>query len=101
MLAVDTMKLARNLRDKAKFPQEQAEQTASVLVETFAEWQSNSDFSTRANLREEINGLRSEMRIGFAETKSEILKWIFASSALQIFAIAGTLLGILHSVGKL
>ena len=34
----DTLKLAQNLRDRAKFSPEQAEQTAVVLAETFGDW---------------------------------------------------------------
>ena len=36
-----------------------------------------------------------------AETKSEILKWMFGSGAVQILAIIGTLITLLHNIGKL
>jgi hypothetical protein len=43
----DTLKLARSLREKAKFPSEQAEGVADALAEAF-----QSEIATKSDLRE-------------------------------------------------
>ena len=52
MLAVafDTLKLAQRLRDEVKFPPEQAEKAASVLADTFTDWQASINLATRDDI---------------------------------------------------
>lgn len=76
----DTLKLAQRLRDNAKFSQEQAEQTAVALAESFGDWQEKQQLVTKADL---------------AEAKTDIIKWVIGMG----FALAALFLGLmkLHS----
>jgi hypothetical protein len=118
-LAFDTMKLARKLRENAKFPAEQAEQTAEAISDSLIEWKTNSDLATRddvqkseTGLRGEIQELRADMKVmevslrgeiksTVAESKAEILKWMFTAIITQTLIIVGTLVALLHNIGKL
>jgi predicted nucleic acid-binding Zn-ribbon protein len=111
MLAVafDTLKLAQRLRDEVKFPPEQAEKAASVLADTFTDWQASINLATRDDIdrldrrmREDIDRLdkritettqRLEERIEsrIAEKFSETIKWVVGMGVAQTGFIIGVL----------
>ena len=70
-ISFDTLKLARKL-EAAGFQPKQAADTAEALAESMAEV---SGLATK----EDIYGLRRDI----AETKAEILKWMFGAMAAQ------------------
>jgi len=76
----DTLKLAQRLRDNAKFSQEQAEQTAVALSESFGDWQDKQQLATKVDL---------------AEAKADIIKWVVGMG----FALAALILGLLKLHG--
>lgn len=61
-ITFDTLKLAQRLRDEVKFPGEQAEKAASVLAETFTDWQGQQGVATKGDILALQNELRSEIR---------------------------------------
>ena len=68
----DTLKLAKELRDEAGFPQQQAEGLARALSQASAD-----NLATRtdiAEVRAEIAQVRAEMQ----QMKAELLKWFIA-----------------------
>jgi hypothetical protein len=103
MLAVafDTLKLAQRLRDESKFPPEQAEKAASVLADTFTDWQSRINLATRDDIerldsrftaaaqgleeRLAATAQRLEERIEsrIAEKSAETIKWVVGMSVAQ------------------
>jgi len=102
----NTMPLTRRLRDKAKFTQEQAEETASAIAESVAEWQTTINVATKddigvvqQNLREVELRLEAKITTTVAECKTEIIKWMFGTIGVQTIVIVGTLLGILRFSG--
>jgi hypothetical protein len=93
MLAVafDTLKLARKLESAGMQPQ-QAQDMSAALAETLTEWHSVGNLSTK----EDIQRLETKL----AETKSEILKWLFGAIGAQTFVLLVALYGLIHSAGK-
>jgi len=94
----DTLKLAQRLRDEAKFPPEQAEKAASVLGDTFGDWQNQQQLATKADLaviRADLEQLRLPAKTDLAETKAELIKWVLGIA----FAQTGLLLGVLKMHG--
>ncbi|MGO9172213.1 MAG: hypothetical protein ACLP7P_09640 [Rhodomicrobium sp.] len=91
----DTLKLAQRLRDEAKFPPEQAEKAASVLADTFGDWQNQQQLATKADLTAAIEQLRLSAKTDLAETKAELIKWVLGIA----FAQTGLLLGVLKLHG--
>ena len=82
----DTLKLPKELRDDAGFPQEQAEGLAAALG------RSTSDtIATKADiadLRTEIADLRTELKTDIANLRGELPKWFIAIiSGQAIFII--------------
>ena len=66
----DTLKLARQLRDEAGFPSQQAEGLATALSQTTAD-----TLATRTDVSElkaEIADLRTEMKTEIAELRTEL-----------------------------
>jgi nucleoside-diphosphate-sugar epimerase len=89
-VAFDTLKLAQRLRDEVKFPPEQAEKAASVLSETFGDWQNQQELATKADLSAAIEQLRLSAKTDLAETKADLIKWVLGIA----FAQTGLLLGV-------
>jgi hypothetical protein len=87
MLAVafDTLKLARKLESAGMQPK-QAQDTSAALAETLTEWHSVGNLATKDDIQ------RLETRM--AETKVDILKWMFASIGAQTFVLLGALFGL-------
>jgi hypothetical protein len=114
----DTLKLARALREKAKFTPEQAEGAADAIAEAVqSDLATRTDVvgaeqrldgrlagaeqrldgrmeSVRADLRE--TELRLEGKI--AETKADIIKWMFGTIGFQTIVILGGLVASLRLV---
>lgn len=104
MLAVafDTLKLARKLESAGMQPK-QAQEMAAALSESLTEWHSVGNLATKDDLLRTENSLREDMlrlENKIAETKSEILKWLFAGIGAQTLVLLGALFGLLHSVVK-
>jgi hypothetical protein len=114
----DTLKLARALRDKAKFTPEQAEGAADAIAEAV-----QSDLATRtdvvdaeqrldarltgAELRLDgrIDSVRADLRESelrlegkIAEAKADIIKWMFGTIGFQTIVILGGLVALLDLV---
>lgn len=118
IVAFDTLKLSQRLKKLAKFPQEQAEQTALVLAESFAELAGNPNLATRDDIVEVRNGVqvlrnelaavrhtmeKLEIRLEFkmTETKAGVSRLMFWLIGLQTLVILGALLGLPHSILKI
>jgi hypothetical protein len=95
----DTLKLARALREKAKFTPEQAEAVQTDLATRTdvvgAEQRLDGKIeAVRADLRE--TELRLEGKI--AEAKADIIKWMFGTIGFQTIVILGGLIALLRLV---
>lgn len=126
MLAIDTLKLARRLREGAGFTPEHAEAVAETFAEAMTEQvASKSDLretelhltasieKVRTDLEAKIDRVRTDLeakigqldtKIGqldakietsAANTKADILKWMFGALAAQTALIAG-LMKLIH-----
>jgi hypothetical protein len=97
MLAVafDTLKLARKLESAGVQPK-QAQDMSAALAETLTEWHSVGYLATKDDVRE----VKVALQVQMAETKSDILKWMFAAIGAQTFILLAALFGLLHSVVK-
>ena len=101
-VAFDTLKLARKLRDSAEMSQAQAEGVAEALAEAMsgAELATKGDLAplaTKVDLAElraelvevehrldaKIAGVKADLENRLAETKSDLLKWVFGALAAQ------------------
>jgi hypothetical protein len=114
----DTLKLARALRDKAKFTPEQAEGAADAIAEAV-----QSDLATRTDvvgaeqrldgrltgaeqrLDGRIDSVRADLRESelrlegkIAEAKADIIKWMFGTIGFQTIVILGGLVALLRLV---
>jgi hypothetical protein len=101
MLAVafDTLKLARKL-ESAGFPAKQAQDASAALAESITEWHSVGNLATREDIQKveaKVAGLETKI----AESKAEILKWMFGAIAVQTFVLLGALIGLIHNSGKI
>ena len=113
-VAFDTLKLARKLRDTAQMSQVQAEGVADALAEAMsgAELATKGDLvplATKADLVEVdhhleakiaavqagVMGIQAGFETKLAETKVDILRWMFAAVVAQTALIVG-LLKFLH-----
>lgn len=115
MLAVafDTLKLARKLESAGMQPK-QAQDTSAALSETYVEWLALGNVATRedvhevktelhqvkaklksdiARLEAKIDGIEGKLEAKIAETKFEILRWMFAQTVVMI----GALFGLMHT----
>ena len=93
-ITFDTLKLAQRLRDEALFEPRQAEKAASVLADTFADWQGSQELATktdlglfRSDLATGLTSLKGEFETKLAETKAEIIKWVVGIGFAQIAMI--------------
>ncbi len=125
--AFDTLKLARNLRDKAKLTPEQAEGFADAIAEAM-----QGDLATKADLRETEGRLKAgieatesdlpdgEARLGadIRATKSdlretelrlkaeietakvEVIKWVFGTVGFQTLVVLGAATTLARGVAK-
>jgi hypothetical protein len=112
VVAFDTLKFARSLRDKAKLSPEQAEGFADAIAEAM-----QGDLATKADLqgvKSEIRETRSdlhstdqaieaklrelELRLTaeIQASKAEIVKWAVGSAGLQTIAILGTVFALMR-----
>jgi len=114
----DTLKLARALREKAKFTPEQAEGAADAIAEAV-----QSDLATRTDvvgaeqrldgrlagaeqrLDGRIDSVRADLRESelrlegkIAEAKADIIKWMFGTIGFQTIVILGGLVALLRPV---
>jgi len=117
----DTLRLARKL-EGAGFSPKQAQDTSIALAESFSEWQVSLNLATRDDLksvRDDLKNVRDDivkditrlessqqrmeavLRQEIAETKAEILKWMFGAIAVQTLAIIGAIIGLLHNSGRM
>ena len=102
MVAFDTLKLARKLRD-AGMPAEQAEAVAAAQAEAFggfimAHLATKDDI---AEVKEEIAGLRAEVKEEIAEVRQEIAGLrgeLYRALLMQTFAVAGIMFALLKLV---
>ena len=93
-ITFDTLKLAQRLRDEVKFPPEQAEKAASVLADTFTDWQGQQEVATKADinsLKNDVAGLESRVDVKLAELKNEIIKWVVGIGFAQVAMIIAAL----------
>jgi hypothetical protein len=114
----DTLKLARALREKAKFTPEQAKGAADAIAEAV-----QSDLATRSDvvgaeqrldgrlagaeqrLDGRIDSVRADLRQTelrlegkIAEAKADIIKWMFGTIGFQTIVILGGLVALLRLV---
>jgi len=78
-IAVDTLKLARALRD-AQFTPEQAEGAAEAIAAAM-----QSDLATKDDVRATV-----------AEAKADIIKWLFGTIGFQTVVILGAVIALAH-----
>ena len=83
----DTLRLAQRLRDEAKFPPEQAEKAASVLADTFSDWQSQQRLATQDDIQ--------KLQMLIEQKASDTIKWVVGLMVAQ----TGLLLGVLKMHG--
>jgi hypothetical protein len=115
MLAVafDTLKLVQRLRDEVKFPPEQAEKAASVLADTFTDWQTSINLATHDDIErldprmtetiqrldtrimETTQRLEERIESRIAEKSAETIKWVVGMSVAQ----AGLIIAVLKLHG--
>jgi hypothetical protein len=101
MAIVDTLKLARELRDKGGFSQEAAEATAealnNALGDEIATKRDVTDLSTglrgemaqlRTDLRTEITQLGADLRKEMADSRAELFKWMFGQTFVILAVVA-------------
>lgn len=96
--AFDTLRLVRNLRDKAKLSPEQAEGFADALAEAV-----QSDIATKGDIRDTRSELReTELRLEarIEASKAEIIKWLFGTIGFQTLVILGTVLALVRTSGR-
>jgi hypothetical protein len=112
MAVVDTLKLARELRDKGGFSQEAAEATAEALNNALGEQiaskrdiedlrratghdiaqlgsQLRGEISQLGTeLRSEMSQLGAELRKEMADMRAELLKWMFGQTFVILAVVA-------------
>jgi hypothetical protein len=112
MAIIDTLKLARQLRDKGGFSQEAAEATAealnNALGDEVATKRDVTDLGTglrgemaqlrtdlrsemaqlRTELRSEITQLGADLRKEMADTRAALLKWMFGQTFVILAVLA-------------
>lgn len=92
-VAFDTLKLAQRL-EAAGFPPKQAQDMASAISDTIIE-----TVVTRDYLDLRLSDLRGDIRHEIAESKAEMLKWMFGAVGLQTLAILGGVAALLRLLG--
>ena len=105
----DTLRLARSLRDKAQFTSEQAEGMADALAEAMqGDLATKTDLSAvRADLRSEIQPVRSELRetelrleAKIEATKADLIKWVVGLIGFQTIVLLGAALTLARAVAR-
>jgi hypothetical protein len=101
-VAFDTLKLAQRLRDEVKFPPEQAEKAASVLADTFTDWQARINLATRDDIErldkritETTQRLEERIESRIAQTFADTVKWVVGMGVAQ----AGLIIALLKLHG--
>ena len=113
-IAFDTLKFARNLREKAHLTPEQAEGMADAMSEVFASGiPTKTDIAdvrhdieafrvtTQADIvavRHDIDALRLSTKADIATAKSDIIKWMFGMIGFQAVAILGAVVALVRSL---
>ena len=111
--AFDTLRLARTLRDKARFSTEQAEGMADAIAEAMqADLATKADLSSvRVDLTSEIKAVRSELRAELGETelrleakieatKADLIRWVVGMIGSQTIVLLGAALALARVVAK-
>jgi hypothetical protein len=96
--AFDTLKLARNLRDKAKFNPEQAEGLADAMAEAL-----QGDIATKADVltvKTELRATELRLKADIEAVCADIIKWMFGTSGFQTLVIIGTLIALVRIAPK-
>ena len=107
-LAIDTLRLARKLREKAGFTPEHAEAAAEAFAEAIAEHLATRDDILRLEDHQKSQSERLELRIEtvkaelkahtettVANAKADTLRWMFGALAAQT-ALIVALVKLLH-----
>jgi 16S rRNA U516 pseudouridylate synthase RsuA-like enzyme len=84
---IDTLKLARALRDKAHFSAEDAEGAAAAIADAI-----QSDVATKSDLRLAVSEIRTEI----SEAKYETVKRVAGMIGFQTIAMIGAVIALLH-----
>jgi hypothetical protein len=94
MAAIDTLKLARELRERGGFTQEAAEATAEALNTALGErMASKADLDQAVErLEHRTDQLGSDLRADMNRLRAEILKWMFG----QVFFILAGGAALIH-----
>lgn len=92
-LTFDTLKLALRF-EAAGFPPKQAQDMASAIADTIVD-----TVVTRDYLDLRLSDLRGDIRHEIADTKAEMLKWMFGAVGLQTLAILGGVAALLRLLG--
>ena len=98
--AFDTLRLARNLRDKAQFSPEQAEGVADALAEAM-----QGDLATKADLKSEIQSVPGELRetelrleARIETIEADLVKWVVGMIGFQTIVLLGAALALARAV---
>lgn len=81
---VDTRKISKSL-EQAGFAKGQADTLAVTFAETTSA--SREDLVTKDFLKAELAELRADLRTEIAGSKTELIRWMFASQAMLIAAL--------------
>jgi hypothetical protein len=101
--AFDTLRLARTLRDKAKFSPEQAEGLADAMAEAM-----QGDLATKAEVlavKTDVLAVRTDLRAELREvelrlgarieaTKADLIKWVVGMIGFQTIVSLGAALAL-------
>lgn len=93
-VAFDTLKLAQRL-EAAGLPQRQAQDIAGAISETVGE-----AIVTREYLDLRLGEMTAGLEGKIAETRAEMLKWMFGAVGLQTLAILGGVAALLRLFGR-
>jgi hypothetical protein len=95
---IDTLKLARALRDNAHFSAEDAEGAAAAIADPI-----QSDVATKSDFRLAVSEIRTELRteIGsvrteISESKYETIKWVAGMIGFQTIVMIGAVIALGH-----
>jgi hypothetical protein len=95
--AFDTLKLAQALRE-ADFTPAQAEGAAEAIAAAI-----QSDLATKSDLQmvktelaASISESEAKLRTSIAESKADMLKWMFSAMGFQTVVIVGAVIALAH-----
>jgi len=99
-ITFDTLKLAQRL-EAAGFPSQQAQNIAGAIAETVGEAIVTREYLdlrlAETNARLDETAARLEGKI--AESRAEVLKWMFGAVGLQTLAILGGVAALFRLIG--